>query len=89
MLSWYRQLLSLRRARAELSDPRPSSTSVEVDEERKVVVMRRGATVVLANLADESVSMPAHGTILASSARGVVLDGDEAIIPPHSVAVIA
>jgi maltooligosyltrehalose trehalohydrolase len=89
MLSWYRQLLSLRRARAELSDPRPSSTSVDVDEKRSVVIMRRGATVVLANLADESVSLTASGTILAASVEGVVVDGDEVFMPPHSLAVIA
>ncbi len=88
MRSWYRQLRSLRRVRAELSDPRPSSTSVDVDEERKVVIMRRGATVVLANLADESVPVTASGTILASSVEGVVVDGNEALMPPHSLAVI-
>ena len=50
--------------------------------------MRRGATIVLANLSDESVSMAASGTILAASVDGVVVDGVEAVMPPHSLAVI-
>jgi len=89
MVSWYRELLSLRGARPELSDPRQSSTSVDVDDGRKVVIMRRGATVVLANLADESVSLAASGTVLAASAEGVVVGDELAFMPPHSLAVIA
>jgi maltooligosyltrehalose trehalohydrolase len=88
MLSWYRQLLSLRRERPELSDPRPSSTSVDVDDERNVVVMRRGATTIIANFGDETVSQEASGSVVAASVDDVVIKGHEVVVPPHSLAVV-
>ena len=88
MLSWYRLLLALRRARPELSDPRPTSVAVDVNEEHRTVVMRRGATLVVANLSDETASCAATGSLLAASADGVVVDGGTAALPPHSLAVI-
>src|SRR5262249_1687174 len=88
MLSWYRRLLSLRAERPELSDPRPSSVSVEVDEDHRVVIMRRGATTVAANLSDDAISFRASGDILTASDEGVRIDADEVIVPPHTLAVI-
>jgi maltooligosyltrehalose trehalohydrolase len=88
MLTWYRRLLSLRAERPELTDPRPSSVSVEVDEDRRVVIMRRGATIVAANLSDDAISFETNGTLLAASSDGVRVDADQITLPPHTLAVI-
>jgi maltooligosyltrehalose trehalohydrolase len=59
VLDVYRQLIALRRARPDLTDGRRDRTSVEVDEEKGVVVVRREATVVQVELGP-----PARVTIL-------------------------
>ena len=59
VLDVYRRLIALRRARPDLTDGRRDRTSVEVDEERRLVVVRREATVVQVELGP-----PAKVTIL-------------------------
>jgi maltooligosyltrehalose trehalohydrolase len=88
MLMWYRRLLSLRRERAELTDPRPSSTAVEADEERRLVIMRRGATTIIANFGEAAASLMASGSVLTASVDDVVTDGQGVVVPPHSLVVI-
>jgi maltooligosyltrehalose trehalohydrolase len=88
MLSWYRELLALRRDRPELCDPRPSSVSVDVDETQGTLVMRRGTTVVMANLSKVPASLPAREAVLAASSNEVVVADGEISLPAHSLAVV-
>jgi len=48
MLDWYRRLLQLRRAHAELTDPRPASIDVQVDG--RALIVRRGSCTLRADL---------------------------------------
>ncbi|HMC70876.1 MAG TPA: DUF3459 domain-containing protein, partial [Mycobacteriales bacterium] len=89
MVSWYRRLLTLRHDRPELSDPRPGSVTVEVDEAAHTLVMRRGPTAVAANLSDAPTEIAATGAVLLASGDGVTAKGgDHVIVPPHSVAIV-
>jgi maltooligosyltrehalose trehalohydrolase len=89
MLDWYRRLLRLRREHSELSDPRPESASLDVDEARRLLVLRRGGLAVHANLGNGDVVVEADATevLLASSPR-VDLEDGQLVLPPHSLAVI-
>jgi maltooligosyltrehalose trehalohydrolase len=70
MLRWYRDLIALRRANPELTDPRLDAVRVEFDPDAHWVVMHRGALRVVANLADSEQTVPldrpATGVLLAS-----------------------
>jgi len=46
VLAWYRQLLALRRSRPDLTDGRRPRTTVEIDEPRRRLVIRRGDLVI-------------------------------------------
>src|SRR5262249_38297863 len=53
LLSWYTQLIALRRRHPELSDPRferTERTAVEFDEQASTLVVHRGSIRVLVNL---------------------------------------
>ena len=59
VLDVYRRLIALRRDRPDLTDGRRDRTSVEVDEERRLIVLRREATIVQVELGP-----PAKVTVL-------------------------
>ena len=67
MLDTYKALISLRRKYPELSDPRLSALTVDVDEQRRVITLHRGDLRVICNLGGEEVETP--GTVLFSSAQ--------------------
>jgi maltooligosyltrehalose trehalohydrolase len=67
MLATYKALISLRREHPELSDPRLPNLVVDIDEQRRVVVLHRGELRVICNLGGDQVETP--GTVLFSSAR--------------------
>ncbi len=50
MLEWYRRLIELRRGSASLNDGAPGQTKVSFDEEKRFIVMERGAVTVICNL---------------------------------------
>ncbi|MDI1464100.1 malto-oligosyltrehalose trehalohydrolase [Catellatospora sp. KI3] len=54
----YRDLIALRRARPELTDPRLDRVGVDVDEARRWLVVRRGAVSLVCNLAAEPQRVP-------------------------------
>lgn len=72
MLALYRALITLRRNHPELTDPRLDRFSVDVDEDRRVLVLHRGDLRVVCNLGDETVKTT--GTVLFSSATVTVVD---------------
>jgi malto-oligosyltrehalose trehalohydrolase len=91
LLAWYRELIALRRARPELSDPRLAQTRVSYDEEARWLVAARGGLLIVASLggAPLRVPLPVPPTgVLAASRPGVTVDGAEALMPAASFAVL-
>ena len=84
---FYRTLIRLRRDDPDLADPWLPDLGVDVDEDRRWIVMRRGAVAIAANLGTEPVSGPVTGAVLAEWGRPEV--GTYATqLPGHSVAVL-
>lgn len=93
VLEAYRALTALRRSLPELTDPDMTRTSCEYDEKARWFVMRRGGTegsVVAVNFSDVEVTVslddPSGRTWspLWQSPSGVVVRGDELVLPPHA-----
>ena len=92
MLAWYTELIALRRARPELTDPRLTGVSVSFDEDARWLVMQRGALLMVASLAGSplQVPLPARpGRVLAASRPGVTITGSAAAMPEATFAVLA
>jgi maltooligosyltrehalose trehalohydrolase len=91
LLGWYRELIALRRARPELTDPRLGRVAVDFDETQRWLVIRRGRLRIVVNLADDTrqvpLDRPAAG-VLAASVPGVVAAEATAAMPATSFAVI-
>ena len=91
ILAWYRELIALRRARPELTDPRLDRVHADFDEKGRWLLVRRGRLRIAANLGDESVRLPLGqpGTgVLAASSPGVAITQDTVTMPPAAFAVI-
>jgi maltooligosyltrehalose trehalohydrolase len=92
MYAWYQALLALRRTRPELSDPRPSSTSVDEHDSEHAIVVWRGETAVAVNTDTLPMQLSLGGgkdrRVLLASHAAVRLTDDGVVLPPHSVAVI-
>ena len=91
ILAWYRELIALRRARPELTDPRLDRVSADFDEDARWIMVRRGRLRIAANLGREPVRLalgqPAAG-VLAASSPEVATQQDTVTIPPAAFAVI-
>jgi maltooligosyltrehalose trehalohydrolase len=91
LLAWYRELIALRRARPELTDPRLDRVTADFDEDARWIMVRRGRLRIAANLGPEPVRLalgqPGTG-ILAASSAGVAIQQDTVTIPPAAFAVI-
>ncbi len=84
---FYRTLIRLRRTEPDLADPWLPHLGVEFDENRRWIVMRRGAVAIAANLGAESVEVTVTGDLLARWGDPEV--GAEATtLPPHTVVVL-
>ncbi len=94
LLDWYRTLLSLRRSRPELSDPRLDQVRVEFDEDARWLLGHRGALRIAANAGDTQAEVPLDDD--APSTVEVLLASDPATavkpglvtLPPASFAVM-
>ena len=66
----YRELIALRKARPELSDPWLDEVEVDVDEEARTIVLHRGGLRLAVNLGDDPVTfdlgLPVGRVLLAS-----------------------
>jgi maltooligosyltrehalose trehalohydrolase len=92
MLRWYRELIALRRHRAELTDPRLDRVHVDYDDQRRWLVVTRGRLRIAANLSQSYAALPlgeAGSGLLAASSHGVRLDQDRAIMPGTTLAIVA
>jgi malto-oligosyltrehalose trehalohydrolase len=91
VLAWYRELIALRRARPELTDPRLDRVRAGYDEDERWLVVCRGRLRIAASLGSSPRRLPLSGqgaTVLAASGPGVALDGGAVAMPPASFAVI-
>ena len=91
LLSWYRELITLRRARSKFIDPRLDQVSVDYEEDEKWLLVRRGQLRIVANLNSRAMRVPLDATgtgILLASNPGVQIDEDRITMPGASFAVI-
>jgi malto-oligosyltrehalose trehalohydrolase len=91
LLAWYRELIALRRARPELTDPRLDRVSADFDEDARWIMVRRGRLRIAANLGSEparlELGQPGTG-VLAASSPGVAIEQDMVTVPAAAFAVI-
>jgi len=91
VLAWYRELIALRRARFELTDPRLDRVRVDYDEDGRWLVVWRGRLRVAASLSGSPrrlpLGMPGR-EVLAASCPGVTMVADAVMMPATSLAVI-
>jgi len=89
LLAWYRELISLRRGRPELTDPRLDHVQVAYDEAGRWIIVRRGQVRIAANLGTATQRLEAgaaRGLVLAASRPGISLADGIVILPPRSFA---
>jgi maltooligosyltrehalose trehalohydrolase len=89
--AWYQELIALRRARPELTDPRLDRVHADFDEDARWLLVRRGRLRIAANLGAKAVRLPLGqpGTgVLAASSPGVTIKQDMVTMPPATFAVI-
>ncbi len=91
ILAWYRELIALRRARPELTDPRLGRVRADFDEDARWLLVHRGRLRIAANLGAAAARLPLGrpaAAVLAASAPGVAVDRDTVTVPPAALAVI-
>jgi malto-oligosyltrehalose trehalohydrolase len=91
LLTWYRELIALRRRWPELTDPRLHRIDASWDEAARWLAISRGGMRVLANFGQAPARLPVgtHGAqLLTASSAGFAIDGDAAVLPPTSFAVV-
>jgi malto-oligosyltrehalose trehalohydrolase len=91
ILAWYRELIALRRARPELTDPRLDRVQARYDEDDRWLVVHRRRLRIAASLGSSRCRLPLGGrgaAILAASCPTVALDGDTVAMPAQAFAVI-
>ncbi|PYC67883.1 malto-oligosyltrehalose trehalohydrolase [Micromonospora arborensis] len=90
MLAFYQRLIGLRRSLPDLSDPRLHAVSVQHGDQ--FLVMRRGETLVVANLAGrgQGVSLPGVARrVLLATGEGVTVMRDRIQLPAETAAIVA
>lgn len=88
LLAWYRRLITLRRERDELTDPRPESIEVTFDESERWLAVARGSVRVLANLGEGEHRFPVAQPKLLAASEAVKVVDDEVAVPPDAVAIV-
>jgi malto-oligosyltrehalose trehalohydrolase len=91
-LEWYRQLIALRRAQPEITDPRLDRVRVDYDEDGRWLLIHRGALRIAANLADVPARIPLcpgaiTAALLLASAPEITARPDAIVMPAASFAV--
>jgi malto-oligosyltrehalose trehalohydrolase len=91
ILAWYRELIALRRARPELTDPRLDRVHADFDEDARWIMVCRGRLRIVANLGSQAAQLPLgqRGVgVLAASSSGVAINQDTVAVPTAAFAVI-
>lgn len=87
LLGFYRDLIRLRHTDPDMADHWLPHLHVDVNEEQRWIVMRRGRIAIACNLGDQPAVVPAAGEVLL--AWGEPQTGPDAtVLPGHSVAVM-
>lgn len=90
LLSWYRQLIALRRSRSELTDGRLAAIQVRHDDDAGCLAIRRGSVLTVVNLGDGAlrVNVGAAPSVLAKSDPSVLLEASRVTLQPDTVAIL-
>jgi maltooligosyltrehalose trehalohydrolase len=89
MLTWYRDLIALRRRTPDLADGRFDHLKVDIDDEQRWLVLRRTSSVVVANLASQQRTLEVDATSVLLASADVEWRGGSLTLPPESVAILA
>jgi maltooligosyltrehalose trehalohydrolase len=89
LLAWYRGLIAIRRANAELRDADRSAVLLEQDVDCGWLVVRRGPIRVAINLGDEPVEVPVEGQVRLAWPFGLSIRDGSVRLPPDGVVVVA
>jgi maltooligosyltrehalose trehalohydrolase len=90
LLEFYRALADIRRRYPDVTDPRFGHTSADVDEESRMLILRRGKLAVLVNFGETEQRMPVPpGPIILAFPGEPEASGPFVRMSAHSVAVIA
>ncbi len=91
LLQVHRELIALRRAWPDLSDPWLENVEVDIDEQARTIVLHRGRLRVVCNLGPNAVTLtmgaPVARILLAS--EPVQCDGDALTLPGESFAIVS
>ncbi len=90
MLTWYRELIRMRRTNPCLNDAKPGNTSVTFDEHGNWIRMHRGTIDVICNLGGSDRAFPClpESAILLASRAILQIIGGEVKLPPDTIAVV-
>jgi maltooligosyltrehalose trehalohydrolase len=88
ILEWYRRLLALRRARADLGDPHLDQVEVRHDHAAGTFWMRRGGHQVLVNLSESHRTFDVVGKVLLSWEHDVSAESGLVVVPPQSAVIV-
>ncbi|HEY2469001.1 MAG TPA: malto-oligosyltrehalose trehalohydrolase [Terracidiphilus sp.] len=90
MLTWYHQLIALRRSTSSLNNGEPGNTIVTFSQERRWLSMKRGSILVASNISAgiQSLPIPANAEMLLASKAGVRFESSSVTLPPDSAAVL-
>lgn len=90
LLAMHRELIALRRAWPELSDPWLDEVGVDIDGDARTVVVHRGRIRVVANLgpADATVGLDRVVTRILLASEPAASEQNALIVPPESFAIV-
>jgi maltooligosyltrehalose trehalohydrolase len=90
LLRMHRELIALRRAWPELSDPWLDEVEVDIDEEVRTVVLHRGRLRVACNLGGTPVSLAMNGPIqrILLASEPAEATEDALTLPPEAFAIV-
>ncbi|WP_233518256.1 malto-oligosyltrehalose trehalohydrolase [Streptomyces corynorhini] len=95
LLAWYRELIALRHARPDLTDPDLAAVRVAYDEVARWLTYRRGDLRVAVNLSGDPVEIPVGGADVRAGVAsawdrpGTAWADGVLRLPPESCAVLA
>ena len=90
LLDTYRELITLRRQYAELTNPVLARTTCRVDEEARWFLMRRGGLAVAVNFGDQEavVELDGRHQLRWATPAGARVTGTTVVLPPHAGALL-
>jgi malto-oligosyltrehalose trehalohydrolase len=90
LLHAYRELITLRRQYAELTNPVLARTTCDVDEDARWLLMRRGGLAVVVNFGDQDavVELGGRHQLRWATPAGARVTGTTVVLPPHAGALL-